>query len=106
MPRAEVVAVIPLVRIACRHPEVLEVSARARRQVLVVADRWERSILMTSPGRVVTVCELFRAAYVIGVVAEGEYGAGDLVEKASRRLGPTARAFRDVSRTDQHLVIR
>src|SRR5213080_1328477 len=78
VPRAEIVAVVPLGRIARRGPEVGEVVRGGRaRVVLVVAERGARARVVPPPARVVTALVVRERPTRVDVVTEGEHGAGD-----------------------------
>ena len=80
MPRADVVAVIALRRIAGGGTEVPEVPARVRpavgaagRVVLVVPDRGVRDRLHRSPRRIVGLGERSRTSTLVLLVPEREH---------------------------------
>ena len=81
VPRAEIVAVVALGRIARRGPEVGEVVPGGRaRVVFVVAERGARARAVPPPARVVTALVVRERPTGVDVVTEGEHGAGDRVE--------------------------
>ena len=81
MPGAEVVAVVPFRGIARDGAEVREIARCAVCVVLVVTGGRPRSALVSAPGRLVALLKIFERTVGVRVVAEGEDGAGNLIEQ-------------------------
>src|SRR5439155_5036901 len=85
VPRAEIVAVVPLGGIARRGPEVGEVIGGGRaRVVLVIAKRGGGARFVPPPARGIAVLEVRERSARVNVVADREDGAGDRVEDGRR----------------------
>ena len=84
VPRAEVVAVIALRRIAGRAVPVAEVPGGARRAVFVAADCRLCPRLMAAPCGVVALIKLRRGAVLVSKVSGRHHGARQAVEERSR----------------------
>src|SRR5687768_5482459 len=73
VPGPQVEAVVSLVWVAGRGPEVLEVAGGVMGVVLVVADGRPRAVLVAAPRRVIALGELLRCARLIGGIAQKDY---------------------------------
>ena len=102
MPRTQIVAVVPLATVARGFTEVVEVPRCARRSVVVVAGYGPSPGLVPPPRRTITAREVGAGPVRIGIITDGEYGAGNGVEQSGGCLGPHRRARSDVSSADDH----
>src|SRR6266571_9228839 len=85
VPRAEIVAVVPLGGIARRRPEVGEVVGGGRaRVILVVAKRGGGAGLVPAPARGIAILEVRERSARVNVVADREDSAGDGVKDGRR----------------------
>src|SRR3989442_9288943 len=91
MPRTQIVAVVPLATVARGFTEVVEVPRCARRSVVVVAGYGPSPGLVPPPRRTITAREVGAGPVRIGIITDGEYGAGNGVEQSGGWLRPPPR---------------
>ena len=102
VPVAEVVAVIALAGRASGRAEVIEIAARVRRDIVVIAGHRLGAGLEPAPGRVVAVLVVGARAVRIGVVAHGHHGARNGVHQVRSEGIPVLGTVGDISGADQH----
>ena len=106
MPGSQIKAVIaPLIRSSGRA-EILEVGTTAAGPVVVVAWRGPSASLVTPPGWLVAAAKILGGPLLVRVIAEGEDGAGNLIEQSGRGLRATEQiAAGNVARADEDDLI-
>ena len=105
-PRAEVVGVPALARLARRRSEVREIAQGIERLVLVVAGARSGSVPERAPRGLVAVLEVTKRARRVGVVTCREHRAGDVLDQVRRLRVAGVLASRDVPSPDEYRIRR
>lgn len=105
VPRAEIVAVVTGLRIACGRTKIVKIRRSPGGMEFVIARRGARAGFGAAP-RFVVALEVFLAAVGIGEIAHGKHRAGNFIEQLGSGFRPgEILAVGDVASTDKNFSL-